>query len=275
MMAAISVCFLGPIEENAAAWTMDLSPAGILGVSAGGTSAIVQIDDLLNITNAGLAPIEVSQSLGDDGILNDDDTFRESGFMQVIGFDGQAIFFQQSAGGPAFLYASFTELQGKISNYNNGGDGDTTISNYPSKIANDTFDLIFDPTFGTIEFLADADLDPTNGYLSKLADLDLIAGSGIAPELSAGAVFNGTVDFRLAFKSVLNGVFSFEPDLSGVISFADVNAGVIGLGDDGNDLIFDIENSGTFRVIPIPSSLLLLVSGLVGLAGFRGKFKKS
>jgi hypothetical protein len=255
-------------------WTMDLSGLGLEGVTAFGTSSIVQINELLNITNAGKAPTMAVQTLGGDGILNDGDTFTEFGTIQSLGVDGNAIFFRQASGaGPAFVYFSFQGLSGAITNYDDGGDGQTTIANYTTNIANDTFNLVFTPGIGVIKLFADTDTDPTNGA-AELADLSVLAGTGIAPELSAGAVPNGTLDFSLSFNSVMSGVFSFESNLGSIIGLADVNSGVIGIGDNGTDLILDVENSGTFRVVPIPSSLLLLSGGLVGLAGLRRKFKE-
>jgi hypothetical protein len=251
---------------------MDLSGVGLEGVSASGTSPIVEVNELMNITNAGRSPTAVVQSFGADGILNDGDAFIENGSMQQLGFDGNAIFFQQTGGaGPGHVYFSYEALIGVIVNYDDGGDGPTTIANYPSALANDQFNLIFAPGAGSIKLFADTDLDPGNGTLAELADLSLIAATGIAPELSAGAVPNGTFDLAMGFNSVLPGVFSFEPNFAGYLGLADVNAGVIGIGDDGTNLLFNIENSGTFRAIPIPSTLLLLGGGLISLLGIRRK----
>lgn len=260
---------------QAAPFSINLTPLGWEADTADGVVSEVPVSELLNITNAGFQPpVQVTQKFTTDGVLNDGDTFTETGFLNFGGVDGPSVIFRDANSKERRnIYIYFENLSGSIADYSNGGDGDTTPDNFQNTIANDTFNLVFDTgldQLGTIMIFADDNLSPADGA-TELATLMLLAGDGIAPQLSAGALPNGTFNFTAEFDQLLDGVWSFEGSPNVVLGLADVNAGLQSISrlPESDDLLLEVENSGTLRAVPIPSALLLLGGGLLGLVGFR------
>lgn len=98
-------------------------------------------------------------------------------------------------------------------------------------------------------------------YLPGTLDQGL-GGSGIAFKLSPDQVL--TLNSLVAGIGTWGDITSYRVGLASTISFVD----------DGPDNLYAARGPGASPV-PEPATMLLLGSGLVGLAGFRRKFKKS
>jgi hypothetical protein len=87
-------------------------------------------------------------------------------------------------------------------------------------------------------------------------------------------------DQKVLFKVFRFGVDLFELDTDGypiIRPFpSPVDADLVVLFDKRGDITYEFAaiNQGTFSFIPIPSAVWLLGSGLIGLVGFRRKFRK-
>ncbi len=269
-------------------WNMDLSSYGVQASTDGVTwNSLISGISLLNASNTDpLLPTQttLTQSLGGNGVLSNGDSFTEFGMVKLFGVNGSGLFLKSGAT-PYYMYAEFSGLAGNIGNYSNGGDGDTTIANYGTNLANDTFDYYITPGVGTITMYLDTDLDSSNGTTAALASFLPLAGGGQSPQFFS-PIANGTFDLVASYLSVAPGVW-IMPDgttlfenytfgLSQIFGISNYTAKALGVGDDGTNLLMSIENDGTYRcnVIPEPTSMLLLGGGLLGLFGAGRRKKK-
>jgi hypothetical protein len=295
ILLSCALLIAGSSTAFALSWYWDMTGTDVeASIDGAAYTQLINYDNYFGVQNGGVTPLQdVTQSLGADGILNDGDTFSEDGFLREITKDGDPITFRQKSdptNSPLRAYIKFDGLQGSIFNYDDGGDGPTTIANYGTNLANDTFDLAFTPSVGTLTFYLDEDFDPTNGSTIevKIADYELLGGGGQGPQPQAGGT-QGDLSFKLGFTNVLDN-FWFLPDATdfddwltayganSIFAFVNVDATVQGVSDDGTNLLFSIDNDGKFEnlgVVPEPTTMLLFGTGLLGLAAIgRKKFLK-
>ena len=150
-------------SAHAVPWTMDLSALNIeASVDGGAWSSTVSFTELMNITNAGLTPTNVKQSLGIGGVLGNNDTFTEWGFIKELGVDGNTVVFRDiTSENTRRVYFEFDDVTGYIHNYDAHAGGNTTLTSYDWVIGDDTFDLVFDAGSGSINLYADANVPVT------------------------------------------------------------------------------------------------------------------
>lgn len=233
----------------------------------------------------------VNQSYGADGVFSDNDTFTEySQLNQVLyytepGAPGDLMLFSGISGANYNMYLYATGLTGYATNVS--ATDPTDLNTYQ-------FNYVFNPNVGIISMYIDDNLDPLDGVSETLSTFNLAFGAGIGnPGFLGGASPNGTTNITSEFVSPMAGVFSTG---SG-IDFASFPAEwALGLLNTNNQVAGLIEYVGTtptglagfnavinsagqmnVAVIPEPATMLLLGSGLLGLAVLGRKknfFKK-
>ena len=116
--------------------------------------------------------------------------------------------------------------------------------------------LVLNNSSGNEEFEANlaGDADNTFGLVGFKDSVDYLIDSGLATEALSLAR-----DTKMSFE------FQFELDPA-------QNNALIALFD--NSIEFHLSPERGLNPAPVPASMLLLLSGLIGLAGFRKKFKK-
>jgi hypothetical protein len=246
--------------------------------------------------NGSLVDMVTHQSVGADGILNNGDTFTELLTVQILNslgpyptyaatpVAGAYSFLASTMGGdkmPA-LYGAFN-LAGDISNYSNGGDGDTTLATL-GNLVNDTFSANFTGGTGTMF----ADLNDNGAYDAgeEIAGFTLIAGDTF--ELDPTVFSGGSSDITLAFKfdSVDGDYFDADVlqdliDQSWLLTFAQGSIALL----DGqiganppNEILLGFQETGLdakFSVVPEPGTIVLVGLGLVGLVGLGARRRSS
>lgn len=293
IMLLLVVSLFCASQAMAVSWYWDLSGTDYKAIGASvtdGGDTVNFVNDIGTASATGTVST-ITQDLGGDGILNNGDTFSEFGALAVLDADNtNLIFLDRTDNSLRTSYVEFIGLTGSIFNYNNGPDGlDTTTAN-PGNLADDTFNLTFDPGVGTIKFYLDDDYDSTNaGNTLEIASLTLLAGEGTAPEFILGeaegqfGIVAGFLDVLPGFWNLADGT-SFEDFMAafGIPSiFAtsfNLGATLETIGVVGDDFVFGVTNEGSWQisVVPEPSTFLLLGGGLIGLGilGYRRRSQK-
>jgi hypothetical protein len=282
-------CFLILSAGSAFAvpWNWDLTPVNASARIGLTDSPIVHFDDKIGAISIN-GDTTITQSLGGDGKLNNGDTFTESGQLEIINKDTSAISFSDPTVTTQYhVYVDFQNLTGQITDYNAGTTtpGATTLANYGTNLADDSYKLAFAPGLGSITLYLDDNTDPTDGTLATLADYTLVTAEGTSPELVAGSSVEGQFGLVTGFTSVYPGVWSFDDGTkfedwmatygipSIFLSSFNLGATVNAISTSGSDLSFNVFNHGDFRVsaVPEPGTLMLLGLGLLGIAGVSRK----
>lgn len=300
IMLILLVSLFCASQAMAVSWYWDLSGTDYLAlgpnppVSDGG-DRVNFLNDIGTASVAGTVST-ITQDLGGDGILNNGDTFNEFGALAVLDADNLPnLSFVDRSDYPGVLnfrnaYIEFSGLTGSILNYSNGGDGNTTLANFATNLANDTFDLTFDPGAGTIKFYLDDDYDSSNaGNTLEIASLTLLAGEGTSPQFIVGEL-EGQFGIVAGFLDVLPDFWHFADgtpfeDFMTQFGIPSIFATSFNLGATletisviGDDLVFGVINEGSWEitVVPEPSTILLLGGGLFGLGilGYRRRNQK-
>ncbi|MGE4423620.1 MAG: PEP-CTERM sorting domain-containing protein [Pseudodesulfovibrio sp.] len=245
-------------------WTLDLS-------SYGGTT----ITDIYQLSVYGQG--HITQDFGGDGVLSNGDAFSVSSVLYTIGYtDTNGVYYNNPDFGTDLeLFFVSDNLAGVITNV--AADGSFQYE-YQS---------------GTVSLYLGDSSDIAGSTL--LADLDLAWGLGDSTSVNLGGnALAGSTDLGLQIlTAVLGGLISFDPadypelaalypNLSTFFTF-DLNNN---LNDSGsitnpvftaNGFTATVTTGGDITLVatPEPSTFLILGFGLLGLVGFRRKFKKA
>ncbi|MEZ7196696.1 PEP-CTERM sorting domain-containing protein [Pseudodesulfovibrio karagichevae] len=243
-------------------WTLDLS--------AYGGNTFTNIDQL-SVYGYG----DIDQSYGGDGVLNSGDPFSVSSMLYNVAYtDGNGVYHNNPdwGGGKELFFAS-DNLAGIVTN--------VTATN---------FDYVYQSGDVTLYF---GDSNNLAGS-TALATMSLSWGLGNSTNVNlGGAALSGPTDMGIQFLTAVlaNGLISFDttdypelaaayPWLSTFFTFDlsnNLNTNVVPLVINDEGFTARVTTGGDITLVatPEPSTFLILGFGLLGLVGFRRKFKKA
>lgn len=245
-------------------WTLDLS--------AYGGNTFTNIDQL-SVYGFG----DIVQSYGGDGVLSSGDPFTVSSVLYNVAYtDGNGDYYNNPdwGGGKELFFAS-DNLAGIVTNVDPG----TGSFNYEYQSGDVTL------YFGDSNDLAGS---------TALASMSLDWGLGNSTSVYlGGAALSGPTAMGIQFLTAVlaNGLISFNtgdyPELAAAYPWLstffifdlsnnlNTNINPLVLSDDGFTATVTTGGDITLVATPEPSTFLILGFGLIGLVGFRRKFKKA
>jgi len=244
---------------------------------------------------------------GGDSTLGEGDTFTEDFIVRIneayfddnnpLTNDKVADYPDEAGSYDPSLWATIS-LTGSVINYDDGGTA-TTVADVATTILDDTFELDFNLSVGGVKVYYDADyavapapftlgtfdvvdggsdlFENVNGTLTSDVGLTLLDNT-----LSAGVWFvdnngvKGADVTTMPYDDVLLALADSSVNLTGFfpVPVLDNLGEVVGLTDFVNILIEDNGTDIEFEPVPEPSTIILLGSGLLGLAYVGRKRRK-
>ena len=278
LSGAFSVTYLDP--------TYTASP--FLTIPYTNTMNAIEFDDIMNLYTARVLP----------GALPDDPLTARIRMLPppyLSDLSTSSIFIEYSPTGPAITGLSFDKAGNLLvsENVTGGNSGTIRIIDTNTKLVTDTISLDVRPTGitndleGTIYFPGRWETSPNDGNIYQI-DIDgtiptvlvsAFVGTGIA--YYSGNLFVST-PYGIVDSYVDNSIYKINMETLTPTLFATFDKTVDELTFDknGNLYVLDSKTTGVAQTIieispvPEPTTMLLLGSGLIGLIGFRKKFKK-
>ncbi|WP_319583431.1 PEP-CTERM sorting domain-containing protein [uncultured Pseudodesulfovibrio sp.] len=263
---ALTVLAMPGISQaaNIYGWTLDLSDY------SGNT-----FSDIAELSVYGYGDID--QSYGGDGVLSSGDTFTVSSMLYNVAYtDINGVYYNNPDwGGGLELFFASDNLSGIVTNV------DPVTGNFDYEYQSGDITLYF----GNSNDIANA---------TALATMSLSWGLGDSTsENNGGQALSGETDMGIQFiTSVLaNGLIWFDvndypelaalyPNLSTFLTFDlnnNLNTNIVPLTLTQDGFTARVTTGGDITLVatPEPSTFLILGFGLLGLVGFRKKFKKA
>lgn len=285
------------------AFSVNAAPIWFDADGSGGDYTPVRITEL---SGEATSSYFTAVNFGGDSTLGNGDTFTEdfilgigSGFFddndpatndKVSDYPDEAGSFNPS------LWATIS-LTGTVFNYNDGGTP-TTVSDVNTTILDDTFELDFDPGTAGVSVYYNADyannadfnlgvfdvidggsdlFQNVNGTLTSDVGISLIENTLAANVfyVDNGGVMGADIS-TLPYEDVLLALADSSVNLTGFFaeSFKDMTTGDEVFTGTVNILVEDNGTDIEFQPVPEPSTIILLGSGLLGLAYVGRKRRK-